>query len=72
MRFVVYLALWLLLGMWSFILTQYLIKGWDYVRSQPEPFKLFISAMALGPITTLTCFYTLYKYYKGGKNERKN
>jgi len=66
---VFFIASWVTLGLWSFIGTQYLIKGWDYVRIQPEPWKLFISAMVLGPITTLTCFYTIFMYFKhkGGK-----
>ena len=63
MNFLIYVAIWALLGLWSFIITQNIIKGWDHVRSQPNPHKLFISSMVLGPITTLTCFYTLYKYF---------
>ena len=67
MSIIINLAIWMMIGLWSFILTQDLIKGWDYVRSQPKPWNLFISAMLMGPITTLTCFYTLYKYYGGKK-----
>lgn len=70
MNTIFFLAIWTLSGLWSFIFTQNLIKGWDYVKSQPNPWKLFVSAMFLGPITTLTCFYTIFMYFKhrGGKN----
>jgi hypothetical protein len=64
MRLIIYIAAWLLIGLWSFILTQNHIKGWNYVRFRPNPHRMFISAMLLGPITTLTCFYTIYVYHK--------
>jgi len=58
------LALWFVIGGVSFSITQNIIKGWEYVRSQKHPFLIMISACLMGPITTLTCFYTIYKYYK--------
>jgi len=67
MNIILYIAVWALVGLWSFIFTQDIIGGWKEVRSTPEPHKLFISAMLLGPITTLVCFYTLHKYYKHKK-----
>ncbi len=63
------IGLWFLIGLWSFIITQNTIKGWDYIKSQPNPYKFFISSMLMGPITTLICFYTLFKYYQGGKSK---
>jgi len=63
------IAIWVLIGGFSFSATQSLIKGWSYVRSQPHPIKTVISACLMGPITTLTCFYTIFKYYK---TRRKN
>jgi len=63
MNVLIYVAIWTLLGLWSFIITQNIIKGWDFIKAQPNPFRFFISAMITGPITTLTCFYVLYKYF---------
>ena len=65
------IAIWFLIGLWSFIITQNIIGGWDYVKSQPNPQNLFISSMVLGLITTIICFYTLYKFYKskGGETD---
>jgi len=62
-----FLAIWVLVGLWSFVITQNIINGWDYVKSQPNPHKLFISAMLMGFITPLICCYTLYKFYKTKK-----
>ena len=67
---IIFIAAWSLVGLWSFIITQNIIKGWDYIKQQQFPSFYFVSAMLMGPISTLTCIYTLSRYYKS-KNEVK-
>lgn len=70
---IIKIALWALFGLWSFVLTQNHIKGWEYIKKQRFPSLYFGSAMILGPITTLFCIYTLIMYnYKNKevKNEK--
>jgi len=69
MRFIIWLGVWLLLGLWSYVITQNIIGGWGYVRKQDHPILLFGSSMIMGSITTLFCLYTLFRHYKskGGK-----
>lgn len=61
------IGLWMLIGVWSFVKTQDIINGWSYIRKQKHPHAYFFSAMIAGPITTLGCFYTLYKFYRRKK-----
>ena len=68
MNILIILALWFATGGFSFILLQYLIDGWDYVIKQQNLKSSLISAVILGPITSLFCCYTLFKFYiSGGK-----
>ena len=67
MNYIIYIAIWVLVGLWSFILTQNYIKGWDVVKSDMHPFKIFGSAMLLGPITTMFCLYVVFKYSRREK-----
>lgn len=59
----IWIAAWVLTGLWSFIATQSIVGGWDYVRNRPEPWKIFWSAMLMGPITTFFCLLLLIKFF---------
>jgi hypothetical protein len=63
----IYAIAWILTGSLSFIITQNLIKGWEFVAAQGNFIKLMISAMVMGPFTLATCIYILHKYYTKNK-----
>lgn len=56
---------WVSLGGLSFIITQNIIKGWGFIKAQPNPIKIIISSTLMGPITTLICLNLIIKYIKG-------